>query len=244
MNGEQRSMHTKTTHKPQQVDASTSSSSSYYELDINYSPEQEKLYLQLQAVTNKDPIGESISNHVTVHQEVHTHAEKPEEVVEKTITEDIKDRFMEEIMPFYMDHVASKKKRKRAAATPEKKKDKPCPHPSRCFCSLNYKVPSRISTSNKQAAVLVKVDDQKQKVVVHDDDGPKVINVIEPVNCGSKSPTTDSCPPTPDTTESVIKRSIKQKKSGVPKEKGKLTAKKAPLLADKYSTSSSNNAGK
>lgn len=211
---QRRIIQTKTIHKQARADPCSSSSSSYYELDINYSPEKEKLYLQLQSV-NKDSLSEVLNNEVKV-----------EDVgAKKAVTEDIKEKFLEEIMPLYMTHVASNKKRKKAAA---KEKDKPRQSHSVCFCSLDYKVPSGVSTKKASA---VKIVDKKEEVVAEE----KVISVIEPVKCGSKSPTTDSCAPTSDTAESLIKRC---------KEKGKLTAKKAPQVAEATSVSSTNNAGK
>lgn len=216
MNGEHRKvLHTKTIHKK----GSTSSSSSYYELDINYSPHKEKLYLQLQSI-NKDSLSDE-SN----HEKVSTHTKQEAIAMNgKPVTENIKEKFLEEIMPLYMNHVATNKQMRKRALEKKKK----IPQTSVCFCSFDYKQPNRNNNNSKQTAKTV--NKRKQDEQQNNNNNNNVVNVIEP----AKSESNDFCPLKPITTESVLKKS---------KEKGKLTTKKVPIEQTRSVPFFQNNSG-
>lgn len=215
----------------------SSRSSSYYELDINYSPHKEKLLLQLQSV-NKS-LQNQDDNQDAVHH-VPPSSSKP-------VTEDIKDKFLEQIVPIYMNYIARKKKK-----TTRKDPRMPanvCGFDVKLSCDQG-KVEEVVKTVERRArtappALKPKKECLHSGTVDSVEKGVK-LNALKQLTqppVPSSSHDVYSCP---TTTEETIAPAPKQKpnKSATHKEKGKLTTRKVPRAPRPViETTSCNNSG-
>lgn len=212
----------------------SSRNSSYYELDINYSPRKEKLYLQLQTV-NKGKLGQN-SGHHSLH---HIPLLQPVRS-SKPVTEDIKDKFLEEIMPIYVNYVASKKKspERKAVLAPVN------------YCGFDINVSSEVKkptvfkinaekahspTINKEYFNTVGTVECREKQIR--------VEVTNQAKRPSKSYAVNFCPTTTDTTVTVPKKKA-NKDGSAHKEKGKLTTRKIPQVTEGIEEVPRRNAGR
>lgn len=209
----------------------SSRSSSYYELDINYSPRKEKLYLQLQSV-NKGKLGDG-AEHCTLH---HIPSVRPIQSP-KRVTEDIKDKFLEEIMPIYINYIANKKN----------KVEKTAPQAPVNYCGFDVNVSSDI-----RQPIVLKINDKKittsiktnKELAGNCPEKEIKVNVVKQSKGSSKSYAVNVCPTTTDDTLTVPKKKTNNNKGGAHKEKGKLTTRKIPQAAVETDETSQNNSGK
>lgn len=205
----------------------SSRSSSYYELDINYSPRKEKLYLQLQTV-NKGKLGQN-SGHHSLH---HIPLLQPVKS-SKPVTEDIKDKFLEEIMPIYVNYVASKKKKQERQAPVN-------------YCGFDINVSSDI-----KKPIIFKINAEKAHSTTISKEYMPVdctekeikVEVTKQAKRPSKTYAVNFCPTTTDTTTTGPKKKA-IKGGSAHKEKGKLTTRKIPQTTGGIEEAPHNNAGR